>query len=63
MKAAPPPGWLHTSAFYGFTFLALGAHLPFWPLWLSDWGLTEAEIGAYTAVSIGARVVAGAAIP
>lgn len=63
MSAAPPPGWLHTSAFYWFTFLALGAHLPFWPLWLADWGLTEAEIGAYTAISIGARVVAGAALP
>ena len=59
----PPPGWLHTSAFYAFTFCALGAHLPFWPLWLSDWGLTEAEIGLYTGASIAARVVAGAIIP
>ena len=45
MKAKP--GWTHTSAYYGFLFLALGAHLPFWPLWLSDWGLSAAEIGLY----------------
>ncbi|MEL7464198.1 MAG: MFS transporter [Pseudomonadota bacterium] len=62
MKASPP-GWLHTSAFYAFTFLALGAHLPFWPLWLTDWGLTETEIGLYTGAAIAVRVVAGVAIP
>lgn len=57
------PGWLHTSAFYGALFLALGAHLPFWPLWLSDWGLSEAEVGLYLSASIAARIVLGVALP
>lgn len=38
-------------------------HLPFWPLWLSDWGLTASEIGFYTAIGIAVRVVAGIVIP
>lgn len=48
---------------YGFFFLAQGAYLPFWPLWLADWGLSAAEVGAYMAAAVGARVVAGAVIP
>ena len=57
------PGWVHTSAFYGVFFLALGAHLPFWPLWLSDWGLSSAEVGVYTGSAIAARIVLGVALP
>ncbi len=36
-------GWTRSALFYWFLFLALGAHLPFWPLWLADWGLTAAK--------------------
>lgn len=57
------PGWLTTGAWYGFFFLAMGALLPFWPLWLADWGLSEAEVGAYLAAAVAARVAAGALIP
>lgn len=63
MNIAPPAGWTHVSAFYAFLFAAVGAHLPFWPLWLAEWGLSEAEVGAYTAAAIAARVLAGVAIP
>ena len=31
---------LHTAAFYVALFMAMGVHVPFWPLWLEDWGLT-----------------------
>ena len=56
------PG-LHTAAFYVALFMATGVHVPFWPLWLSDWGLTAEEVGLYTALGIAVRVVAGLAIP
>jgi MFS transporter, PPP family, 3-phenylpropionic acid transporter len=63
----PPPilarAGLHTTAFYFALFAATGVHLPFWPLWLGDWGLTAAEVGLYTAVGVAVRVVAGMAIP
>jgi PPP family 3-phenylpropionic acid transporter len=38
-------------------------HLPFWPLWLGDGGLTAAEVGLFTSVGVAVRVVAGLAIP
>ncbi len=56
------PG-LHTSAFYAALFMTTGVQLPFWPLWLADWGPTPAEIGLYTALGMAVRVVAGLAIP
>ena len=43
--------------------MTTGVQLPFWPLWLADWGLTPAEIGLYTALGMAVRVVAGLAIP
>ncbi len=52
-----------TAAFYAAMFAALGAHLPFWPLWLEDWGLTPAEVGLYSSIGVAIRVVAGFAIP
>lgn len=54
---------LHTSAFYVALFAVMGVHLPFWPLWLEDWGLTAGEIGVFTAISMGVRVFAGIAVP
>ncbi len=53
----------HTTAFYVTFFMATGVHLPFWPLWLEHWGLTASEVGLFTALGVGARVVAGIAIP
>ena len=57
------PAALRTGGFYAAYFAALGVHLPFWPLWLSDWGLSEGEIGAYAAAGFGARLLAGLALP
>lgn len=63
MRRPPPPGWTQTSLFYACLFCALGVHLPFWPLWMAEWGLSEAEIGAYTGAAIAVRIVAGVAVP
>ncbi len=63
MRPVAGPPALHTSLFYAAFFLAVGAHLPFWPLWLADWGLSAGEIGLYTALGTATRVVAGLAIP
>jgi MFS transporter, PPP family, 3-phenylpropionic acid transporter len=54
---------LHTSAFYAAFYMTTGVQLPFWPLWLEDWGLSAAEIGLYTALAMAVRIVAGLAIP
>lgn len=63
MLTKPKPGWSHTSAWYVFFFLFAGAHLPFWPLWLRDWGLSETEVGTYSAAAIAMRVVLGVVLP
>lgn len=63
MLTKPRPGWSHTSAWYVFFFLFAGAHLPFWPLWLRDWGLSETEVGTYSAAAIAMRVVLGVVLP
>lgn len=57
------PGFLITAGFSGFLFLALGAMTPFWPLWLADWGLSQAETGALLSFGIIIRVVMGVALP
>ena len=54
---------LHTSACFVAVFAFAGAHLPFWPLWLADWGLTPTEIGTYSALGMVARIVAGFVFP
>ena len=54
---------LHTAAVYVMVFAATGAYMPFWPLWLDDWGLTTEEVGLYTALGLAVRVVAGLATP
>lgn len=54
---------LHTTFFYLALFAAMGAHLPYWPIWLEDWGLSETDIGLFTALGIGIRVIGGVAIP
>lgn len=52
-----------TTAFYMAFFMAMGVHLPFWPLWLQDWGLSAREVGLFTALGMAVRVVAGLIIP
>jgi PPP family 3-phenylpropionic acid transporter len=45
------------SGFYLFYFAILGILLPFWPLYLSDIGLSVAEIGTLMAVLMMTRIV------
>jgi PPP family 3-phenylpropionic acid transporter len=44
--------------FYATVFLAVGAHLPFWPLWLESRGLTAAEIGLLLALGSWVKLIA-----
>ena len=54
---------LLTCAWYGALFFAFGAHLPYWPIWLADWGLSEAEIGTYLGLALVLRVVGSTVLP
>ncbi|MEM8788503.1 MAG: MFS transporter [Pseudomonadota bacterium] len=53
----------HTALFYAAMFGALGAHLPFWPVWLTAWGLSPQEAGFFLSLSFVARISAGLLIP
>ena len=57
------PQGTHTTAFYFALFLAMGAHLPYWPIWLEDWGLSAKEVGIYSSIGVAIRVIAGTGIP
>ena len=63
MRRLPTRPVLHTGAIYVVFFMATGVLMPFWPLWLADWGLTPEEVGLYTALGVAVRVVAGMAVP
>jgi PPP family 3-phenylpropionic acid transporter len=52
-----------TALFYAALFMAIGAHMPFWPIWLADWGLSEAEIGFFLALGMVVRPVTGVLAP
>lgn len=52
-----------TGAVFAALFMAIGAHMPFWPIWLSDWGLSEAEIGLYLGLGMALRVGTGVLAP
>ncbi|MFV0474409.1 MAG: MFS transporter [Pikeienuella sp.] len=58
-----PPGLARASGFYFFFFLAFGAQLPFWPLWLADRGLSAAEIGAFASTAVALKVAMGFLVP
>lgn len=51
------------AAVYAGVFLALGALIAFWPVWLEARGLSEAAIGWLSALAVGVRIVAGLAAP
>ncbi len=42
---------IRLAAYYSALFMAVGIHLPFWPLWLKDHGLTPAQIGLILAAT------------
>ncbi|WP_316015804.1 MFS transporter [Roseobacter sp. HKCCA0434] len=57
------PGQARTALTYAAIFAALGVHLPFWTLWLKEWGLGDGAIGTFTAAGMIVRVIAGLALP
>jgi len=54
---------LLTAAYYAALFMTLGVHLPYWPLWLKSWGLTEAEIGFYLGLVQIPRMLGATLVP
>jgi len=54
---------LLTSGWYAVFFLALGAQIPFWPAWMRDWGLSQAEVGTYLGLGMVVRVFAATVLP
>jgi PPP family 3-phenylpropionic acid transporter len=54
--------WL-TAAFYAALFTVAGAQLPYWPVWLAEWGLSPAEIGRYLGLAILGRIVGATLLP
>ena len=53
------PAALRLSAFYGAVFAFVGAHMPFWPVWLQARGLSPAEIGLALSAGMWVRIFAG----
>jgi PPP family 3-phenylpropionic acid transporter len=49
---------IRLAAFYAAIFAAVGIHIPFWPLWLKDRGLSPTEIGLLMAAGYLTRLVA-----
>jgi MFS transporter, PPP family, 3-phenylpropionic acid transporter len=46
------------ATFYGTSFLMMGIHLPFWPIWLESKGLSAEQIGAVVASGFVVKVLA-----
>lgn len=70
MSAAPSPArallgraGLLTSAFYVALFFVGGAQVPYWPVWLRDWGLNPAEIGTWLGAAVLLRVAVASLLP
>lgn len=57
MTGAARPPYARLSGFYLFYFAILGILLPFWPLYLSEVGLSVSEIGTLMAVLMMTRIV------
>ncbi|VBB69736.1 Probable 3-phenylpropionic acid transporter  len=49
---------MRLGVFYAAIFVAMGVHLPFWPVWLKAQGLSDTEVGLVVGVGMGARVIA-----
>lgn len=60
---SPAAAGARAALFYILFFAAMGAYLPFWPVWLADWGLTEAEVGLYVSAALAFKVIAGVGAP
>ncbi|MBI5163541.1 MAG: MFS transporter [Magnetospirillum sp.] len=53
----PRSAGLRLSTYYIAVFTAVGIHLPFWPVWLADKGMTAAQIGIISAITYLSRIV------
>ena len=47
------------SAYYFAVFLVAGVHLPYWPVWLTDRGLSASDIGLLAGIAMLLRVITG----
>ncbi|MEM0991045.1 MAG: MFS transporter [Pseudomonadota bacterium] len=52
-----------TAAYYALLFAALGAHLPYWPVWLESRGLDAAQIGWFLGSATLVRIVGTTILP
>ncbi|MBY8974336.1 MFS transporter [Rhodobacteraceae bacterium NNCM2] len=52
-----------TSLYYAVLFMAIGAHLPYWPVWLESRGMSAGEIGAMLGLAVFARVLGATVFP
>lgn len=50
------------SFYYAALFTAVGIHMPFWPLWLQDKGLSASDIGMIMAVTYLTKILVGPGI-
>lgn len=46
------------AAYYGASFMMLGIHLVFWPIWLESRGLNATDIGTILAAGIASKLIA-----
>lgn len=46
------------AAYYASSFMMLGIHLVFWPIWLTERGLTPTDIGLLLALGIASKLIA-----
>lgn len=51
-----------TCGYYTALFFAIGAHLPYWPIWMADWGLDDTEVAAYLGAGLFVRLGANAVL-
>lgn len=58
MRGAQKIPYWRLSSFYFWYFVALGALVPYWSLYLKDLGFNASEIGELTAILLGTRIIA-----
>ena len=58
MPMSPQALSVRYALYFATVFVAIGAHLPFWPLWLQARGLTPGEIGLLLALGSWVKLVA-----
>ena len=52
-----------TAAYYAVIFAALGAYLPYWPVWMEAWGLDRADIGFFLGAATVTKIMGSTLIP